>query len=76
MAPSRHHKVGPGQGLTFLASHMGTIVELDGFSRLELPDHGWHATHDNDIGLGQVRSQRLRSHDYRTCVKDIIQQEL
>src|SRR5438045_2723910 len=31
------------------------------FNLHQLPDHGWHATHDNDIGLGQVRSQRLRS---------------
>jgi hypothetical protein len=23
------------------------------FNLHQLPDHGWHVTHDNDIGLGQ-----------------------
>ena len=60
--------------------HNVSTSEDSGFNLHQLRDHGLHATHDNDIGPGQMRSQRLISkydawvQDHRTCVKDILQQ--
>jgi hypothetical protein len=60
--------------------HDVSTSEDGGFNLHQLRDHGWHATYDNDVGPGQMRSGRLISkydasvHDHRTCVKDIIQQ--
>jgi hypothetical protein len=41
--------------------HNVSTSEDSGFNSHQLRDHALHATHDNDVGPGQVRSQRLIS---------------
>jgi hypothetical protein len=48
--------------------------ENGGLSLHQLPGHAWHASHDNEIGLDQVDSQRLISTKDAWALEDIIQQ--
>ena len=52
--------------------HNISTSEDSGFNLHQLRDDGLHATHDNDVGPGQVHDAWVQ--DHRTFVKDIIQQ--
>jgi hypothetical protein len=43
--------------------HEVSTSEDGGFDLHHLRDHGWYATYDNDVGLGQARSKQLISRE-------------